>query len=208
MSRNFTSRKSTCPYICGAVKWRLPASFLGKIALVGMASVLSVGLLPASAIANPILLRSGSTGTGTPKGIKLAQTPDFPDLPVLEPAMPISAPISVPPIDARPAPSIPASAAPVLPLSVPSLAAPPVLEPISADPDPIEIPVIVSDTALPDASPSETTASASEGPEQLGVIMDNGPLEPVVAEVVIPAVAEPNAPSRWAAPIPFGQPLQ
>lgn len=47
-------------------------------------------------------------GSGQGSGEAIAQAPNFPDLPVLKPAMPISAPVSVPPLEASPVPAQPA----------------------------------------------------------------------------------------------------
>ncbi|MGB3298481.1 MAG: hypothetical protein WBA76_09440 [Phormidesmis sp.] len=100
--------------------------------------------------------------SGLEEGGAIAQAPDFPDLPVLKPAIPISTPVSVPPLNvAAPMPAQPAlaetapieSEQPIANLSTSDLPLePPFIEELE---EKINIPIANEPT------PSETTAAAS-----------------------------------------------
>ena len=153
---------------------------------------------------------------------------DLPDLPVLEPAVPLAQPVSVPPIDTSlddaPAGSVPKVATGRVPrVSVPELER----SPIQADDAPINVPVVV-EPAMDE--PAVPTASPAQPPFLGGIdveVVETMPVQPPAAVAVEPeiSVTEPsafgaptvdvsaervntqNTTSRWPEPIPFGQPL-
>jgi hypothetical protein len=129
------------------------ASQLSKVLLAGTVSVFAVvmGIGPALA------------------GVAVAQNPDFPDLPILQPAIPLSAPVSVPPIDMR------------------ILEEPPV-QPVPAQaaaPAPIDIPVVRSPD-LPEVEQPVADVPASGMPSEVQ--------PPFIGEVSTPVVEAPEAP--------------
>ena len=127
-------------------------------------------------------LQEGSAANLSERGDAIAQTPVFPELPILEPAMPIDAPVSVPPIDARsvpaqPAQSVPVQAAPPVQASVLAVTTPEPPESVSAEQPtanlpnselPLEPPFIgeqlqeeVNNPVVDEPAPSEPAVAAS-----------------------------------------------
>ncbi len=98
------------------------ASVEGNTAESDTATVTAPSALSSEAASLP----EGGAANLSERGDAIAQTPMFPELPVLEPAMPINAPVSVPPIDARPVPAQPAQLVPVQAAAPPIQVAPPV----------------------------------------------------------------------------------
>lgn len=113
---------------------------------------------------------------------------DFPDLPVLEPAAPLSQPVSVPPINASPVRVPPPSTAPT-----PSA-------PVAADPVTTAEPPFIGEVNV---EVVEVVPTRSAEP----IAFDNG-ADPVEADFALPTQPSESAgTSRWPEPIPFGQPL-
>ncbi|MFK8184606.1 MAG: AMIN domain-containing protein [Phormidesmis sp.] len=191
-----------------------------------------------------VATQSGGTQSGaaalaveTPDVATAIAQADFPDLPVLEPAAPLSQPVSVPPIDDAP------------PVRVPDLSTPVVENPIQLNQAPIEVPVIVERDALEVAPPIAIEPVTPAEPPFIGGIDDIAVVEATPARLPTSVAVEPSAvvetartsteivdsranggavidaaatdaaaslpagrantasPSRWPEPIPFGQPL-
>ncbi len=159
----------------------------------------------------PVLANSAETSPATPSAlalspaIDLAQAPDFPDLPLLESAVPIGEPVSVPPIDAvRPiAPIDPEPAQPEVNRAVVNLPLPAAVIPVEAsipgEADLLEsfpeadLPIV--DQSVPDqltTEPLEPDQSVADEP-----VAD----EPVVADQPIPDSREPVVASQSEVPL-------
>ena len=108
-------------------------------------------------------LQDGSAANLSDRGNAIAQTPMFPELPILEPAMPINAPVSVPPINVRPVPAQPTQSVPAQAAAPPDQAAPPVQAsvPPDAPPKPTESASAEQPTALPIQAAPPVQASVS-----------------------------------------------
>lgn len=125
----------------------------------------------------------------------IAQTADFPDLPILEPAIPIDAPISVPPITART--SAPAQPAPLPPVAINRRSPPavPVRVPTITEADAIvDEPVIaVSAPDVPTIQPIVPPIVEAAEVEVEPIAVDIEPLaaEVEVTEVEVDVVAAP-----------------
>jgi hypothetical protein len=113
-----------------------------------------------------------------PPAVDLAQAPDFSDLPVLEPAMPINEPVSVPPLDAPLAEAEPDETTEPVADSAPAVEA-----------APIEVPVI--NASEPEA-PEPDIEAASEEPDVSEQPVANSPAdEEASSEVGAALPAEP-----------------
>ena len=147
---------------------------------------------------------------------ELAQIPDFPELPLLEPAIPLSEPVSVPPIavppvaqpvddddDAAPAEAAPTQAE-VSPL--PAEVAPTAEVAPAAEIMPAETPT-VSEAALPtaDLAPAPPPADSREEAIVVGepeeFLFDPPFLEDVAAPEIAPEIASPEPPTADPAPL-------
>lgn len=150
------------------------ASVLSSIGLASAASMMAMGLGIRPAMAEP---SKGIADTRVVQNIaqSIAQNPDFPDLPILQPAIPLSAPVSVPPIDMRVIQELP-----VQPLPTQSPDQSPAQ---SIAPTPIEIPVVQS------PEPPEVQQPVADVPEA------EVPLDPpFIGEVNTPVVEAQEAP--------------
>ena len=139
-------------------------------------------------------LQESSAANLSGSGDAIAQTPSFPELPILEPAMPIDAPISVPPIDVRPVPAQPAQAVPVQ------------AAPVQAAPVQASVPVVTTPEPPESASTEQPMADLSnsnlpseppfignlEGETNLPVEDEPAPSQPAVA-VSPPMSAPPSS---------------
>jgi hypothetical protein len=149
-------------------------SMLSSLALASAVSIMAMGLGIGPAMAEPSK-EIADTRIAQSFGQNIAQNPDFPDLPILQPASPLSAPVSVPPIDMRVIQELP-----VQPLPVQSPDQSPAQ---SIAPTPIEIPVVRS------PEPPEVQQPVADVPEA------EMPLEPpFIGEVNIPVVEAQEAP--------------
>jgi hypothetical protein len=149
-------------------------SVLSGLGLASAASMMAMGLGIRPAMAEP---SKGIADTRVVQNIaqNISQNPDFPDLPILQPASPLSAPVSVPPIDMRVIQELP-----VQPLPAQSPDQSPAQ---SIAPTPIEIPVVQS------PEPPEVQQPVADVPAA------EMPLEPpFIGEVNIPVVEAQEAP--------------
>ncbi|MGC1309190.1 MAG: hypothetical protein WA885_18355 [Phormidesmis sp.] len=176
---------------------------------------------PSAPSSIPATLPSPAAASLRTPAATLAQSPDFPDLPVLEPAMPLNEPVSVPPLRMPPIDAAPTvEAAPVevappsdiveAPVQVPIIsdAVPPEPEPVVAnerDSEPIvvnepEPPEIEADeVAIDELLPAEPPFIGEVGAADLPKI-EAAPVvavpEPLLAEPLLavpePVVAVPN----------------
>ncbi|MEM9088408.1 MAG: hypothetical protein AAGC93_06645, partial [Cyanobacteria bacterium P01_F01_bin.53] len=100
---------------------------------------------------------SSDAGSLRTPSVNIAQSPEFPELPVLEPALSISEPVSVPPIDASPLPVL------EQPQAVPTENDDWSDDGFAAEAEgPVEIPV-VSEFEPIEAEPSEAEPSVADG---------------------------------------------
>jgi hypothetical protein len=122
-----------------------------------------------------------------PPAVDLAQAPDFSDLPVLEPAMPINEPVSVPPLDSVEPVQVEADET-----SQPLAESAPVAE-ADIEAAPIEVPVInASEPDEPDLDASEQpVASSGEDSEEAAL-----PVEPPFLGEIGRTEAAPDLPSE------------
>jgi hypothetical protein len=149
-------------------------SVLSGLGLASAASMMAMGLGIRPAMAEP---SKGIADTRVVQNIaqNISQNPDFPDLPILQPASPLSAPVSVPPIDMRVIQELP-----VQPLPAQSPDQSPAQ---SIAPTPIEIPVVRS------PEPPAVQQPVADVPEA------EMPLEPpFIGEVNTPVVEAQEAP--------------
>lgn len=193
--------------------WKVQPTLLASRRVVD-AAIAGAGASPSDAGASALAVEVPSVGGA------IAQA-DFPDLPVLEPAVPLSQPVSVPPIDASAPVQVPERSTAV---SVPELESP-----IQADAAPVQVPVVVDRDAIEALPPVAAAPATPAEPPFIGGIdievVETVPLQPSASVAVEPranieaAVTEQsefsvptgrvNATnnSRWPEPIPFGQPL-
>ncbi|MGD1866866.1 MAG: hypothetical protein ACFB0D_20130 [Phormidesmis sp.] len=144
----------------GDQEWQVrPALVAASRRATSLSSVASANIPPESAAS---VLR-----TPTPD---IAQSPDFSELPVLEPAMPIDEPVSVPPLNVSPVPAVNTNSSPVI--SSPVTSSPVVVPPLEE-----------SAASIPSVTSEQLSEQSSE--ENLPAIeVEVIPLEPpTVAEV-------------------------
>lgn len=160
-------------------------------------------------------LRTDRSTAAISSSSAIAQVSDFPDLPVLEPAMSESGPVMVPPINARSAPTLAAPTPPPIASRPPAQVIPVIVPPIAEDStteDIIEPPFIGQiddqiEIEVVDAPITEPTvvSVAPEVPDVAAPEIEIPEIE--IPEIEISSVSEPVTTSRWPEPIPFGQPL-
>lgn len=161
-------------------------------------------------------LQEGGAANLSERGDAIAQTPIFPELPILEPAMPINAPVSVPPIDARPVPAQPAQSVPVQAASPPVQATlpvqasvPPVATPTPSESVSAEQPTASSsDSQVPLEPPfigdleGEASNPATEGPVDEPAVAASPPTSATPPSIDTPSADTPstNTPSAGSEP--------
>ncbi len=129
-----------------------------------------------------------------------SQNPDFPDLPILQPAVPLSAPVSVPPIDMRVIEELPVQP-PVTESPAQAITPTPIEIPVVRSPEPPDVEQPVADVPESEAITEppfigEVNTSVVEAPEAPPFIEEvNAPVVevPVIDEPVVaaPTPAEP-----------------
>ena len=187
-------------------QWQVRPELMATRRVAGAIASLST---EASTGADAAALRSElSTST------QAAQVADFPDLPILEPAIPIDAPIVVPPITARaPEPIQPAPLAEIETPEAEAVETPPIEEAVAEE-------TSVEEAAVEEAVIEETAVALEvvAAPTSTSPVALNTMPAPTESQNESPAVVIPEIDlsdnsssrttnSRWPEPIPFGQPL-